>query len=102
MAFTQQDVERIAQLACLKLSPDQTRAMQDEFDRMLALVQQLQQVDTQGVTPMAHPLSGHQDVALRLRDDVAAPAATRQARDALMANAPAASDGVFLVPVVIE
>lgn len=102
MAITQQDVDRIARLACLKLTPEQTERAQTEFSDILALIQQLQSVDTRGITPMSHPLSGHQDVVLRLRDDTARATATLQERDALMANAPATSEGLFLVPTVIE
>lgn len=102
MAITQQDVDRIARLACLELTPEQTERTQSEFSDILALIQQLQSVDTKGITPMAHPLSGHQDVVLRLREDTAQPTASTQERDALMANAPATSNGLFLVPTVIE
>lgn len=102
MAITQQDVDRIARLACLELTPEQNERAQSEFSDILALIQQLQSVDTSGITPMSHPLSGHQDVVLRLRDDTARPTATPQERDDLMANAPATADGLFLVPTVIE
>lgn len=102
MTITQQDVDRIARLACLELTPEQTERTQSEFSGILALIQQLQSVNTDGITPMSHPLSGHQDVVLRLRDDVAQPTATPEERDALMANAPATADGLFLVPTVIE
>lgn len=102
MAITQQDVDRIARLACLELTPEQTERAQTEFSDILALIQQLQSVDTRGITPMSHPLSGHQDVVLRLRDDTPRATATLQERDALMANAPATSEGLFLVPTVIE
>lgn len=102
MSITQQDVDRIARLASLELTSQQSESIQSDFSDILALIQQLQSVDTQGVEPMAHPLCGQQDVALRLRDDVARPAATTDQRDALMANAPATADGLFLVPTVIE
>jgi aspartyl-tRNA(Asn)/glutamyl-tRNA(Gln) amidotransferase subunit C len=52
-------------------------------------------VDTAGIEPMAHA----HEVSLRLRPD--AVSETDQ-RDALMANAPAAEAGLFLVPKVIE
>lgn len=102
MTITQQDVDRIARLACLKLTSELTERAQSEFSEMLTLIRQLQSVDTEGVTPMAHPLSGHQKIALRLRDDVAQPTATLSERDTLMANAPATAEGLFLVPTVIE
>lgn len=102
MSITQQDVNRIAQLAGLALTPEKTESIQSDFSDILGLIEQLQSVDTDGVAPMAHPLCGHQDVVLRLRDDAARPTATPDERDALMANAPATADGLFLVPTVIE
>ena len=102
MAITKQDVDRIARLACLELTSEQTERAQAEFSDILTLIQKLQSVDTEGVVPMAHPLSGHQEVTLRLRADAARPTATPEERDSLMSNAPAASDGLFLVPTVIE
>ncbi|HLR78753.1 MAG TPA: Asp-tRNA(Asn)/Glu-tRNA(Gln) amidotransferase subunit GatC [Burkholderiaceae bacterium] len=102
MSITQEDVSRIAQLAGLELTPAQSESMQSDFSDILSLIRQLQSVDTGDVAPMAHPLCGHQDVTLRLRDDVARPASTPEERDALMANAPATADGLFLVPTVIE
>lgn len=102
MALTQQDVGRIARLARIELSPDETAHAQKDLDDMLGLIEKLQAVDTTGVEPMAHPLSAHQEIMLRLRPDDAAPTATLTQRQALMANSPAEDDGLFLVPTVIE
>ncbi|NYT78715.1 Asp-tRNA(Asn)/Glu-tRNA(Gln) amidotransferase subunit GatC [Alcaligenaceae bacterium] len=102
MAITEQDVDRIARLARIELSANQTTRAQSELNGILALIAQLQAVDTSGVEPMAHPLSAHQDISLRLRPDVAWPASTLQERKALMANSPARHESLFLVPTVIE
>ena len=102
MTISEQDVMRIAQLARIQLSPDETAQTQKELNDILGLMARLRAVDTQGVEPMAHPLSAHQDIALRLRDDVAAATLTESERARLMANAPAQADGLFLVPTVIE
>lgn len=101
MAITDQDVARIANLARIALSPEGAEHTRQELNGILGLIEQLQAVDTQGVEPMAHPLSAHQEINLRLRDDKAAPGTEAQ-RAALMANAPASSEGLFLVPTVIE
>lgn len=101
MAITDQDVARIAHLARIALSPEDAQRTRQELDGILGLIEQLQAVDTRGVEPLAHPLSAHQDISLRLRDDKAAPGGETQ-RDALMANAPATAEGLFLVPTVIE
>jgi len=102
MAITEQDVARIARLARIELTPDGAAHAQADLNRILSLIQTLQSVDTAGIEPMAHPLAAHQDIALRLRADTAAPASTGEEREALMANAPAQSGGLFLVPTVIE
>ncbi len=102
MAITEQDVDRIARLARIQLTPEQNARSQQEFTGILNLIQQLQAVDTTGIEPMAHPLADRQDITLRLRSDVARPTATHQEQQALMANAPGQQDGLFLVPTVIE
>ncbi len=102
MAITEQDVARIAKLARIELSPDESARAQNELNGILSLIQQLQAVDTAGIEPMAHPLSAHQDIALRLRSDTASATRTLQERQALMANTPAEDNGLFLVPTVIE
>lgn len=102
MAISEQDVTRIARLARIQLSPDEAAQTQKELSDILELMARLQAVDTQGIEPMAHPLSAHQDIQLRLRDDTAVPTHTESQRAALMENAPAQSDGLFLVPTVIE
>lgn len=102
MSITDEDVARIARLARIELSPPQLARAQDELNGILSLIEQLQAVDTSGITPMAHPLSAHQDITLRLRQDKACATHTPQERDSLMANAPANDNGLFLVPTVIE
>ncbi|TEA79137.1 Asp-tRNA(Asn)/Glu-tRNA(Gln) amidotransferase subunit GatC [Allopusillimonas ginsengisoli] len=102
MAITEHDVNRIARLARIELSSDQNLQAQQELNGILALIEQLQAVDTQGIEPMAHPLSAHQDIHLRLRPDVAWPTNTPEQRAALMANSPARHENLFLVPTVIE
>lgn len=102
MALTEQDIAWLARLAGLNLTAGDQQRAQQELTRILGLIQELQAVDTHGITPMAHPLAAHQDVALRLREDAAEPAQTLAQRDACLANAPAAHQGLFLVPTVIE
>lgn len=102
MAISEQDVTRIAQLARIQLPPDETIQAQKDLGKILELMARLRAVDTEGVEPMAHPLSAHQEIALRLREDAAAPTHTADERNALMSNAPAQAEGLFLVPTVIE
>ena len=102
MATSEQDVTRIAQLARIQLSADETVQTQKELSKILDLMARLQAVDTHGVEPMAHPLSAHQNIQLRLREDTAAATHSEAQRAALMENAPAQTEGLFLVPTVIE
>ena len=102
MPINDQDVARIARLARIELPPDGVARARTELNGILNLIEQLQAVDTSGIAPMAHPLSAHRDVTLRLRDDKADATHAPERRQALMANAPADENGLFLVPTVIE
>lgn len=102
MALTEQEVARIAKLARLQLSPEQLTRAQTELSEILGLIQELQAVDTDGIEPLAHPLSAMTDVHLRLREDVVTEITSTERREALMANAPGKRDGLFLVPKVID
>ncbi|GGO82807.1 glutamyl-tRNA(Gln) amidotransferase subunit C [Marinobacterium nitratireducens] len=95
MALERSDVEKIAHLARLQIREDEIPGYTGNLSNILALVDQLQAVDTDGVEPMSHPL----DAVQRLRaDEVTEP----DQREALQAAAPAVENGLFLVPKVIE
>ncbi|ODS90749.1 MAG: asparaginyl/glutamyl-tRNA amidotransferase subunit C [Comamonas sp. SCN 65-56] len=99
MALTPEDITRIARLARLELSASEADRMRSTINDFFGIVAQMQAVDTTGVKPLAHPLSAVQPVALRLMDDAVS---EPNAREAYLANAPAAERGLFLVPRVIE
>lgn len=99
MALTPQEVSRIAHLARLELSPDESSEMLDQLNEFFGIVEQMSAVDTRGVEPLYTPLSAVQAVPLRLRDDVVTEADQRAANQR---SAPAVEDGLFLVPKVIE
>ena len=99
MALTLQELDRIAHLARLQLDPAHAPHTLDQINGFFDLVEQMNAVDTSAVEPLAHPTEVMQDVALRLRDDVAS---EPNAREVNMQNAPAAERGLFLVPKVIE
>lgn len=95
MAFDQSEVEKIAHLARLHLSEEDVGEVTGRIQDILALIDQMQSVDTDNVEPLAHPL----DVVQRLRaDEVTAD----NQRDELQTLAPATEDGLYLVPKVIE
>ena len=93
--ITPDDVEKIALLARLAVDGDDVPRYARDLTAILELVEQMNAVDTEGVAPMAHPL----DAVQRLRPDAVS---EPDQRERLMANAPAAEAGLFLVPRVIE
>ena len=100
MSLTSSDVNRIAQLAHLKLSPEQTDKTLEQLNGIFALVEKMQAIDTKGVEPLSHPFALVVDeLALRLRDDAVTES---NHRDAYQQCAPATQDGLYLVPKVIE
>lgn len=103
MAISDNDVARVAKLASIALTPEDSVRARAELNGILDLIEQLQAVDTTGVEPMAHPLSAHQEIALRLRSDDAAATHSLEQRQTLMSNSPSGTEqGLFLVPTVIE
>ncbi|POA96792.1 Asp-tRNA(Asn)/Glu-tRNA(Gln) amidotransferase GatCAB subunit C [Chromobacterium sinusclupearum] len=95
MSLTHQDVARIAKLARIDVSEAEIAATADQLNNIFGLIEKMQEVNTDGIEPMAHP----QDVSLRLRDDVVTE--TNQ-RERFQAVAPQVEKGLFLVPKVIE
>ena len=95
MSLNSSDVKRIAHLARIEISEQETGQALAQLNEIFKLIEQLQSVDTRGIEPMSHPLGGSQ----RLREDVAG---ELPGRESLMRNAPARQDGLFLVPRVIE
>ena len=99
MSLNAQDIARIANLARLELQPEESERMLARINEFFALVEKMRAVDTTGVEPLTHPVAAVQDVALRLRDDVAGEPGRREANQR---SAPAVERGLFLVPKVIE
>jgi aspartyl-tRNA(Asn)/glutamyl-tRNA(Gln) amidotransferase subunit C len=99
MALTPQDIARIANLARLELQPAECERMLTQLNGFFDIVERMRAVDTTGIEPLAHPVAAHQDVALRLRDDLVSEANQREANQR---SAPAVERGLFLVPKVIE
>jgi aspartyl-tRNA(Asn)/glutamyl-tRNA(Gln) amidotransferase subunit C len=94
--FTPSDVDRIAELARLALSDEERALFAKQLGDILAYAEQIQEVDTAGVEPMAHPFAD----AASLRDDQERPSLPR---DEALAAAPDADRqaGLFRVPRVI-
>lgn len=102
MALTPHDVQRIAMLARLDLSPAESDTMLTQLNGFFDIVERMRAVDTTGVEPLYTPLSAVQDVSLRLREDAVGVPRSEAARAANQRSAPAVEGGLFLVPRVIE
>ena len=89
------DVKRIAQLARLHVEDSQCGAIADDLNGILAWIDQLGEVDVEGVEPMTSAV----DMRAPMRsDDVTAGGI----RDQVLANAPKSEDGFFVVPRSVE
>jgi len=95
MALNTTQVKKVAELARLALSDDDIAHYTNELDKILHLIDQINQVNTQGITPMAHP----SEMAQRLRDDVVTEI---DQHEIFQAIAPSVEAGLYLVPAVIE
>ena len=95
MAVGPSDIEKIAHLARIRIAPDQIGAVAERISDILAMVDQMQAVDTDAVRPMANP----HDATQRLRPDEVSEVNQRERFQAL---APQAEGGLYLVPKVIE
>jgi aspartyl-tRNA(Asn)/glutamyl-tRNA(Gln) amidotransferase subunit C len=95
MAVGPSDIEKIAHLARIRVAPDQIESVANRISDILAMVDQMQAVDTDSVAPMANP----HDAVQRLRKDEVSEIDQRARFQAL---APRAEDGLYLVPKVIE
>ncbi len=88
-------VRHIAKLARIAVTDAEVEALAPELNNILGWVEQLQEVDVEGVEPMTAVIPNR----LRLRDDVVTDGGKQ---GDVLANAPAAEHGFFAVPKVIE
>ena len=95
MSLSNDQVGHIARLARIAVSASELEATRDKLNGIFGLIEQMQAVDTSGVEPMSHP----QELATRLRPDLATEA---DRREAFQKVAPQTEAGLYLVPKVIE
>jgi aspartyl-tRNA(Asn)/glutamyl-tRNA(Gln) amidotransferase subunit C len=88
-------VRRIAHLARIAVADEEVEHLKGELNAMLAFVEQLSEVDVDGVEPMTSVTP----MAMKKRTDVVTDG---NIRDDVLANAPSTADGFFLVPKVVE
>jgi aspartyl-tRNA(Asn)/glutamyl-tRNA(Gln) amidotransferase subunit C len=95
MALDKATVAHIATLARIKLTQAELAPLANELSHILSWIEQLNEVDTIGVLPMASASAAK----LPMRDDTVTDGGHR---DAILGNAPRATRGFFAVPKVVE
>lgn len=95
MSVDRSDIEKVAALSRLAIDSETTDQVVQKVNDILAMIDQMQAVDTDAVEPMTNPL----DATQRLRADEVT---EQDRREAFQAIAPATEAGLFLVPKVIE
>jgi aspartyl-tRNA(Asn)/glutamyl-tRNA(Gln) amidotransferase subunit C len=104
MSLSLTDVKRIAHLARIEVSDAEASAYLQKLSGILGLIEQMQAVDTSGITSMSHS----QDVTQRLREDVVTESNQRELFQSIApavgngSAEPAVEHGLYLVPKVIE
>ena len=95
MEVTPQLIDQLAHLSRLYFTDEEKVSVQQDLQKMVAFVEQLNEVDTTNVTPLLH-MGGAVNV---LREDEVKQTITREAA---LSNAPDANDQYFRVPTVIK
>jgi len=95
MALDKDTVARIATLARIKVPAEAREALAKELSGILTWIEQLNEVSTEGVEPMASVV----EMTLPMREDKVTDGGRR---DEILANAPEQAKGFFVVPKVVE
>ncbi|MBL1147822.1 MAG: Asp-tRNA(Asn)/Glu-tRNA(Gln) amidotransferase subunit GatC [Pseudomonadota bacterium] len=88
-------VEKIARLARIRVSEEEKVKFAGELNGIMQWIEQLQDVDTEGVEPMTSVV----DMSLHMREDEVTDGGMQEK---ILANAPEAAEGFFVVPKVVE
>ena len=86
---------KVAKLARIKVEDDALPALAEEFNAILGFIEQLEEVDVEGVEPMTSVTPQR----LKRREDVVTDG---DQQDKVLSNAPDAREGFFAVPKVVE
>ena len=95
MSVDSQTVKRVAHLARIAIDEKRAETMRDELNAILGFVEQLQEVDVDGVEPMTSVVH----MEMKKREDQVTDGSKA---DDIVANAPASEDNFFMVPKVVE
>lgn len=88
-------VEKVARLAMIELKEEEKQPIADKLTQIIAWVEQLGEVDTDNVEPLANVVN----IDLKLREDDVTDGGVQ---DKVLANAPEETQGFFVVPKVVE
>lgn len=88
-------VKRVARLARIAVHDDEVPVLQGELNAILGFVEQLNEVDVEGIEPMTSVTP----MAMKKRRDIVDDG---EIADRIVANAPASDDHFFMVPKVVE
>lgn len=95
MSLDKNAVKKVARLARIRVSEEETETLATELSKILSMVEQLNEVNTKGVEPMTSVI----EMLAPLRDDAVTDGAMQQK---ILANAPEQTAGFFVVPKVVE
>jgi aspartyl-tRNA(Asn)/glutamyl-tRNA(Gln) amidotransferase subunit C len=95
MSIDKDTAARVAKLARIRVADEALPALADEFNTILGFIEQLNEVDVEGVEPMTSVTPQR----LKRREDVVTDGGIQEQ---VLANAPDSREGFFAVPKVVE
>ena len=95
MSINQKDIQKIAYLARINVSEEESRILETKLGSIMTMIDKMQEVNTDNVEPMSHAL----EVTQPLREDVVT---EKDMRSNALALAPEVEQSTFIVPQVIE
>jgi len=95
MSINQKDIQKIAHLARINVSEEESRILETKLGSIMTMIDKMQAVNTDNVEPMSHAL----EVTQPLREDVVT---EKDIRSNAIELAPEVEQSTFIVPQVIE
>lgn len=95
MSVTKDDVKKVARLSRIAVPEERLEQLADELTGIMGWIEQLNEVDIEGVAPMTSVVAA----TLPMREDTVTDGGIQ---DQILANAPRTEDGFFVVPKAIE
>jgi len=98
MPITEADIEKLSRLAQLELTDEERRALAPQISSIVEYVEQLNEIDTNGIEPSLGGLTLEGERTETMRDDAVRPSLGQKAA---LAEAPDPASGYFRVPKVL-